>query len=192
MLERRVAGFPAMVNLPMDKTVKGIFSARMLVYVALIAGFAMGAQAEILSKDGFGARSEYLDRIRTLTTVMTETPLGEDHRRRELRTLAVTLSSALQDMLFNEAAARQGKVAAPPTLLRPAQTDAGSKSEKGELVAIEAIPSDWLLQQGGMIKSELAALIAALENDAVPLSSGTVSDAIRRTAIAVADLDRPQ
>lgn len=148
------------------------------------------ALAEILTKGSFGSREAYLKRVQTLAAKLDTMPRGEE-KRAEMRALAATLSSAVKDMLFNEAQSRKGKVAPPGAAPAPVGATDRANTASGPSVPLSDVPDDWLLQQGGRIQQDLSDLQALLEDKAEPLSSTTIVGLIAGIGGSVAAINRP-
>lgn len=167
-------------------------SRRRVIVLAGAACFSMSvpAGAEILTRGSFGGRDKYLERIRSLSTVLAELPRSDEGNRAEMRAVASTLSAAVKDMLFNEAQAREGKVA-PPGLALPGSDAAPPPASEGAPVPIRDVPDDWLLRKGGDIQAGVADLLALLEDQAEPISSPTIAGLVASIAADVVSIDRP-
>lgn len=162
----------------------------------VLAGAASIAQSgpvrgEILTKGSFGGRDAYLKRVQELAAALSALPRTDPGRRAELRAIATTLSAAVQDLLFNEAQARTGKVAAPASLLRAPATNSNASLAGEEAVPLSKVPDDWLLLQGGAVRDEATDLAALLEDEGEPLASPTIERLVAAIARSVSALDRP-
>lgn len=151
-----------------------------------------GLHAEILTKGSFGARQAYLKRVQGLSGALGAVSRTDPANRAELRALASTLSAAVQDLLFNEAQARGGKVAPPVSALRAPESSVNAGTGSGDPVPLSEVPDDWLLLQGGAVQDDVADLVALLEDEGEALSSRAITALIGSITSAVAAIDRPK
>ena len=162
----------------------------------LLAGAACLAlpsdlHAEILTRGSFGGREAYLKRVQGLSGALGAVPRTDPAKRAELRALASTLSAAVQDLLFNEAQARGGKVAPPASALRAPEKTEGGATGSGDAVPLSEVPDDWLLLKGGAVQDDVADLVALLEDEGEALSSPAIAELVGSITSAVAAIDRP-
>jgi len=162
----------------------------------LLAGAAClalpsGLHAEILTRGSFGGREAYLKRVQGLSGALGAVPRTDPAKRAELRALASTLSAAVQDLLFNEAQARGGKVAPPASALRAPEKTEGGATGSGDAVPLSEVPDDWLLLKGGAVQDDVADLVALLEDEGEALSSSAIAALVGSITSAVAAIDRP-
>jgi len=162
----------------------------------LLAGAACmalpsGLHAEILTRGSFGGRDAYLKRVQGLSGALGAVPRTDPAKRAELRALASTLSAAVQDLLFNEAQARGGKVAPPASALRAPEKTEGGATGSGDAVPLSEVPDDWLLLKGGAVQDDVADLVALLEDEGEALSSPAIAELVGSITSAVAAIDRP-
>ncbi|RVU39189.1 hypothetical protein EOI86_08050 [Hwanghaeella grinnelliae] len=148
-------------------------------------------RAEILTKGSFGGREAYLKRVQGLSGALGAVPRTDPSKRAELRAIATTLSAAVQDLLFNEAQARGGKVAPPASALRAPDSTGSVAVGNGDAVPLSEVPNDWLLLQGGAVQDDVADLVALLEDEGEALSSPAIQALVGSITSAVAAIDRP-
>ena len=163
----------------------------------LLAGAAClalpsGLHAEILTRGSFGGRQAYLKRVQGLSGALGAIDRTDPAKRAELRALASTLSAAVQDLLFNEAQARGGKVAPPASALRAPESTERGGAGSGDPVPLSAVPDDWLLLKGGAVQDDVADLVALLEDVGEVLSSPAIAALVGSSTSAGAAIDRPE
>ena len=163
----------------------------LLLAVGACLALPSGLRAEILTRGSFGDREAYLKRVQGLSGALGAVPRIDPAKRAELRAIASTLSAAVQDLLFNEAQARGGKVAPPASGLRAPESTGSGAAGNGDTVPLSEVPNDWLLLKGGAVQDDVADLVALLEDEGEALSSPAIEGLVLSITSAVAAIDRP-
>lgn len=124
--------------------------------------------ADLLSRGTFGSRDAYFERVKNLTRELTVT----DPSSPQIRDLAVTLSAALQDFAFNEAAIREDK-ALPPIgglqRIRGNETEIPvpqRSTELGQPKNLGDVPSLWFVERVDLARDRTDELVTLIDSEA--------------------------
>ena len=165
---------------------------RLFISGLLAAGLPLQtAKAELLSRGSFGSRNDYFDRVKNLTKELSGTAPDSP----QIRDLAVTLSSALQDFAFNEAGIREDKALPPVGGLQHIK---GNESEipvpirstkLGAPRDLSDVPSLWFVERVDLARDRTDELVTLIDSQA-----GLPHDyrsAVEDIALLVDSINRP-
>ncbi|MEQ9488228.1 MAG: hypothetical protein RIM72_04430 [Alphaproteobacteria bacterium] len=164
------------------------------LFLASCVGIALTASpvlAEILSRGKYGSRQAYYDRVLALVETLSRT----DPSFSNLRDVAVTLSSALQDFAFNEASIRDDKALPPVGGLQTIQGNeteipvTAPSSQPGPPRDLEDVPTLWFVDRINQARDRTDELVALIDSQsALPHDYNSAIDDI---VMLVDTINRP-